>query len=94
MSDNANTTKHRGRPKGATSTVEITLADLCEKVGGDMNATIAVGRTWLAKRMTFVAPIVVPTQPPKIAEASEQNDGIPKEIQDQLEEPKIEFSIS
>jgi len=60
-----------------------------------MNATIAVGRTWLAKRMAFVAPITVPaTQSSKANESSEQNDGVPKEIQDQLEEPKIEFSIS
>lgn len=90
MSDNAIITKYRGRPKGATSLTEITLADLMNKVGGDMNATIVVGRVWLAKRSCAVSE---PVSAPPIAA---QNTGIPQEIEDQLreEEPKIEFSIS
>lgn len=90
MSDNAIITKYRGRPKGATSLTEIALADLVNKVGGDMNATIVVGRVWLAKRSCAIS------QPVASAPAVAQDADIPKEIEDQLreEEPKIEFSIS
>lgn len=78
-----NTTKHRGRPKGATSVIEITLADLLAKVS-DPTATVAVGRTWFNK---------LQVQP---ARHNQDGDSLPSEIRDQLEEETsdIEFSIS
>jgi hypothetical protein len=73
----------RGRPKGATSTIEITLAELLAKLNNDTNATVHVGRTWYSKYKS------VPV-------ASEQDgDSLPQEIQNILDsEPKIEFHIA
>lgn len=73
----------RGRPKGATSTIEITLAELLAKLNNDTNATVQVGRTWYNKYKSV--PI-----------SSEQDgDSLPQEIQNILnEESKIEFTIA
>ena len=68
----------RGRPKGSTSTVDMTLEDLLKELDGDMKATVPVGRVWLANRTPAgPAPELEPEQT-KRAEA----------------EPKIEFTIS
>ena len=40
----------RGRPKGATSTVDMTLEDLLKELNGDMRAIVPVGRVWLTNR--------------------------------------------
>ena len=60
----------RGRPKGATSTIEMKVSEIVSQVDGDMDAVIQVGRTWLSKR----TPVVV-TQSPKAQEAQNVNDG-------------------
>jgi len=74
-----------GRPKGAKSTIEITLADLLMKVGSNPNAVVHVGSTWFAKYSSYV-----------IASSSQQDsDTLPPEIQKQLDEAeKIEFTVS
>lgn len=46
------TKRGRGRPKGATSTVEITLKDLLAMVNGDMEKKVPIGRKWLANGET------------------------------------------
>jgi hypothetical protein len=81
--ENPSVKKGRGRPVGATSTIEITLAELLAKLNNDTNATVHVGRTWYSKYKS------VPV-------ASEQDgDSLPQEIQNILDsEPKIEFHIA
>jgi|DEB0MinimDraft_6_1074348.scaffolds.fasta_scaffold36259_2 hypothetical protein len=68
----------RGRPKGATSTVEMTLGDLINELDGDLKAVVAVGRVWLAKRT-----------PASSSSEPEQQESSKAEA-----EPKIEFTIS
>lgn len=68
----------RGRPKGATSTVEMTMEELLNKLDGDLNATVSVGRVWLAKH----------TPAPSEAEPEATKTAIAEP------EPKIEFTIS
>jgi len=70
--------KGRGRPKGATSTVEITLDSLFKELNGDMKAVVSVGRVWLAKRTPA-------SSEPKLGA---------QEILKADVEPKIEFTIS
>jgi hypothetical protein len=78
-----NTSKMRGRPKGATSTIEITLADLLAKLNNDTNATVHVGRTWYNKFK------LVP------AASDQDGDSLPQEIQNLLdEEAKVEFTVT
>lgn len=73
-----------GRPKGAKSTVEITLADLLAKVGSNPNAVVHVGSTWFAKYSSHV-----------VASSQQDSDTLPPEIQKQLDEAdKIEFTVS
>ena len=81
--DNPSQKTGRGRPKGATSTIEITLAELLAKLDNDTNATVHVGRTWYNKYKSVPA-------------SSEQDgDSLPQEIQNILdEEPKVEFTIA
>jgi hypothetical protein len=82
--DNPSLKTGRGRPKGSTSTIEITLGELLAKLNNDPNASVQVGRTWYAKYKT------VPV-------ASQQDgDSLPPEIQKQLEESdsKVEFTIA
>lgn len=81
--DNPSQKTGRGRPKGATSTIEITLGELLAKLNNDANATVTVGRVWYNKYRT------VPV-------TSEQDgDFLPQEIQNQLdEESKVEFTVS
>jgi|GEM_PF-2640732 len=85
--DNPSQKTGRGRPKGSTSTIEITLADLLAKLNNDPNAIVQVGRTWYAKYKS------VP------ATSSQDGDALPPEIQEQLqdtkeEDSKVEFVIS
>jgi hypothetical protein len=68
----------RGRPKGSTSTVDMTLEDLLKELDGDMKATVPVGRVWLANR--------TPAGPAPAAEPEQTKKAEP--------EPKIEFTIS
>ncbi len=73
----------RGRPKGATSTVEITLGELLAKLNNDANATVVVGRVWYNKYQN------VPVA------SAQDGDSLPQEIQNQLdEEPVAEFTIT
>jgi len=68
----------RGRPKGSTSTVDMTLEDLFKELSGDMKATVPVGRVWLANRTP-----AGPTPEPE-----------PEQTKRAEAEPKIEFTIS
>tara|TARA_Y100000401_G_scaffold51178_1_gene40023 strand:+ start:405 stop:635 length:231 start_codon:yes stop_codon:yes gene_type:complete len=68
----------RGRPKGSTSTVDMTLEDLLKELDGDMKATVPVGRVWLANRTPAGLKPEPESEPTKQVEA----------------EPKIEFTIS
>lgn len=68
----------RGRPKGSTSTVDMTLEDLLKELDGDMKATVPVGRVWLANR--------TPAGPVPVSEPEQTKKAEP--------EPKIEFTIS
>lgn len=43
----------RGRPKGAISFVEMSAAEILEKVGGDMDTVIPVSRVWLSKQIAM-----------------------------------------
>jgi hypothetical protein len=70
----------RGRPKGSTSTVDMTLEDLLKELDGDMKATVPVGRVWLANR----TPAGVKPEPKPESEPTKQVEA----------EPKIEFTIS
>ena len=75
--------KLRGRPKGATSTVNITLGDLLSKIGTNLATEIQVGRTWLAKFNVVDV------------ETNKEVDDLPENIKQQLEEnSKVEFVIS
>jgi hypothetical protein len=77
--------KGRGRPKGATSTVEITLSELLAKVGNNPAVTIHVGRKWINK---FDGVQIT-------ASHIQDGDELPHEIQNQLDESqKIEFTIT
>jgi hypothetical protein len=81
--ENPSAKKGRGRPIGATSTIEITLAELLVKLNNDVNATVTVGRVWYSKYSN------VPTA------SVQDGDSIPQEILNQLdEEPVAEFTIS
>jgi hypothetical protein len=82
--DNPSQKTGRGRPKGATSTIEITLGELLAKLNNDPTASVHVGRTWYAKYKT------VP------ATCEQDADSLPPEIQKQLEESdsKVEFTIA
>jgi hypothetical protein len=80
--ENPSVKKGRGRPVGATSTIEITLGELLAKLNNDANATVTVGRVWYNKYQN------VPV-------ASQDGDSLPQEIQNQLdEEPVAEFTIT
>jgi hypothetical protein len=82
--DNPSQKTGRGRPKGSTSTIEITLGELLAKLSNDPNAPVQVGRTWYSKFKS------VPV-------GSQQDaDSLPPEIQKQLEESesKVEFTVS
>ena len=68
----------RGRPKGATSTVEMTMEELLNKLNGDLKATVSVGRVWLAKHTPALSEV-----------KSEATKAVSAEP-----EPKIEFTIS
>jgi hypothetical protein len=68
----------RGRPKGSTSTVDMTLEDLLKELDGDMKATVPVGRVWLANR----TPAGLKPEPE------------PEQTKKAEPEPKIEFTIS
>ena len=68
----------RGRPKGSTSTVDMTLEDLLKELDGDMKATVPVGRVWLTNR--------TPAGPKPEPEPEQTKKAEP--------EPKIEFTIS
>lgn len=85
--------KGRGRPKGAKSTIEVSLADLLAKVGEDKNTTIVVGRMWYTQGQQKSKSSVISNLS---APASEQDgDSIPPEIRKQIEEESaIEFSIT
>jgi len=75
----------RGRPKG-TGNTEVTLAQLIEALGSNMDAVIPVKHLWWAKYNTVA-----------ITSGKSDQDGgcIPQHIQEQLEEEsKIEFSIN
>lgn len=73
----------RGRPKGATSTIEITLSELLAKLNNDANATVVVGRVWYSKYQNVPTTSVM------------DGDSLPQEIQNQLdEEPVAEFTIT
>ncbi len=73
----------RGRPKGATSTIEITLGELLAKLNNDANATVTVGRVWYNKYQNVPVASV------------QDGDSLPQEIQNQLdEEPVAEFTIT
>lgn len=73
----------RGRPKGATSTIEITLSDLLAKLNNDHAATVQVGRTWYNKFKTVPVP------------SEQDGDSLPQEIQNLLDsEPVAEFTIT
>ena len=82
--ENPSAKKGRGRPVGATSTIEITLAELLAKLDNDVNATVTVGRVWYSKYSN------VPTA------SVQDGDSIPQEILNQLDEeqPVAEFTIS
>lgn len=81
--DNPSQKTGRGRPKGATSTIEITLGELLAKLNNDANATVTVGRVWYNKYRTV--PIT----------SEQDGDSLPQEIQNQLdEESKVEFTVS
>lgn len=81
--DNPSQKTGRGRPKGATSTIDITLAELLAKLNNDPSATVTVGRVWYNKyRNVPVASV-------------QDGDSLPHEIQNQLdEETKVEFTIA
>jgi hypothetical protein len=68
----------RGRPKGATSTIDMTLEDLLKELDGDMKATVPVGRVWLTNRTPAGLKPEPELEPTKRVE----------------DEPKIEFTIS
>ena len=73
----------RGRPKGATSTIEITLGELLAKLNNDANATVTVGRVWYNKYQNVPVASV------------QDGDSLPQEIQNQLDEqPVAEFTIT
>ncbi len=79
--------KLRGRPKGATSTITITLGELLSKVGTNHATELQVGRTWFAK---FNAVDV---------DTNKEIDDLPENIKQQLENSteentKIEFVVS
>ena len=75
--------KLRGRPKGATSTVNITLGELLSKIGTNPATEIQVGRTWLAKFNVVDV------------DTNKEADELPENIKQQLEEnSKVEFVIS
>ena len=81
--DNPSQKTGRGRPKGATSTIEITLAELLAKLNNDPAATVTVGRVWYNKYRT------VPVA------STQDGDSLPQEIQNQLDdEPVAEFTIT
>lgn len=79
--------KLRGRPKGATSNITVTLGELLAKIGTNHATEIQVGRTWFAK---FNAVGV---------ETNKEVDELPENIKQQLESSteeisKIEFVVS
>jgi len=81
---NNNEKRGRGRPKGATSTIEISVADLLAKIGDNPNSVVHVGRTWFSKYGSI---------PETLVRSSQDGDFIPEEILKQLEKP-IEFTIT
>jgi hypothetical protein len=81
--ENPSVKKGRGRPVGATSTIEITLGELLAKLNNDANATVTVGRVWYNKYQNVPVASV------------QDGDSLPQEIQNQLdEEPVAEFTIT
>lgn len=83
-------TKKAGRPKGAVSLTQITVAKLLEIINHDPDAIITVGKIWLDKQSK---PATLLTQ---------DGDSLPsvilsqlqKEEQEQQEEEKVQFTIS
>lgn len=79
-----NEKRGRGRPKGATSTIQISVAELLAKIGNDQNNIVHVGRTWFSKYGLISETQIC---------SSQDGDFIPEEILEQLEKP-IEFTIT
>jgi hypothetical protein len=75
--------KKRGRVKGSSDSVLVSLAELQARLGNDANATVPIRRKWWNG---------VDNGPKAVSVSSQDGDSIPQEIEDQLEEP-IAFTV-
>jgi len=86
------TKKGRGRPRGATSTVEMKLSDIIDYVDGDMDATIQVGRTWLNQRTPVWTPFSERVKD-HVNPPSNDNQDLKSEKDTREDDEPIEFVI-
>jgi len=75
--------KKRGRVKGSSDSVLVSLAELQARLGNDANATVPIRRKWWNG---------VDNGPKAVSVSSQDGDSIPQEIEEQLEEP-IAFTV-
>ena len=75
--------KKRGRVKGSSDSVFVSLAELQARLGNDANATVPIRRKWWNG---------VDNGPKAVSVSSQDGDSIPQEIEEQLEEP-IAFTV-
>jgi len=77
--------KKAGRPKGAVSLTQITVAKLLEIINHNPDAIITVGKVWLDKQRKPATVLI------------QDGDSLPSAILAQLqeeEEEKVQFTIS
>ena len=75
--------KKRGRVKGSSDSVLVSLAELQARLGNDTNATVPIRLKWWNG---------VDNGPKAVSVSSQDGDSIPQEIEEQLEEP-IAFTV-
>jgi hypothetical protein len=75
--------KKRGRVKGSSDSVFVSLAELQARLGNDVNATVPIRRKWWNG---------VDNGPKAVNVSSQDGDSIPQEIEEQLEEP-VAFTV-
>jgi len=75
--------KKRGRVKGSSDSVFVSLAELQARLGNDVNATVPVRRKWWNG---------VDNSPKAAIVSVQDGDSIPAQIEEQLEEP-VAFTV-
>lgn len=75
--------KKRGRVKGSSDSILVSLADLQVRLANDTNATVPVRRKWWNG---------VDTSPKAATVSVQDGDSIPAQIEEQLSEP-VAFTV-